>query len=214
MKKFGCISHQFWKKLSYLLKWNPTTVMFSFSGKQLLIFSKYHDHIVGENLQYLYMIISLFTITVSASYVLIALLETWMFNTTFFSVANLYVIPLTGVCFIYHTAFFIMLRINCFKKKLQKIPGILNFFSLVILCLLLFMFTGYFSLRDPLVIFINGAETSIFGLSMITFYYQSYFLVTMVLWVLSIMFILIGPLLVENDAFDNAVNKMCTIDCY
>ena len=178
----------FRKKLSYVLKWSPVSCVYSFSGTRLQLFSSYHEHILNENLQYIYMI----NTSLGISILLFHLLYVWLNQQIFdmkIDIQTYVALPLAVVSILYHGSVFILLKVNRLKKWIQKIAGLLNLVSLLVL----HFFLGSFFLRAKLALSSNSTTNPLslldarvtaaaFEGSVATFYFQNSFVISGFIW--------------------------------
>ena len=172
------------KKISALLKWSPLSCAYSFTGTRLDLFSTYHERILNKNLQYIYMIIACLTLSTSLLYAWL-LFAHQQLGRQFY-----YILPLSSACLVYHILLFAMLKVNCLRRKVQKVSGVLNIVSSLLLEVYLRSYVQFLSAsitgqaRNPLVSLVGGATIAIFEGTVATFYFQNSFVTTAVIWFL------------------------------
>ncbi len=201
------------RKTSYLLKWSPVSCVYSFSGTRLDLFSTYHEHILSKNLLYIYMI----NILLSLSIISLFLLYFWQRSSI---QLGFYMFMIASISIFYHATVFILLKVNCLKKKVQKFVGVLNLLSLCII----HIFLGYYVLflsstsNNSFVVFDSGVIIAAFEGSVVMFYFQNSFVMSFILWLILAAVTCVGYLLNVNQFTDEvapvvSIMHLCVCVC-
>ena len=169
------------RKVSYVLKWSPVSFVYSFSGTRLQLFSSYHEHILNENLQYIYMI----NTSLSISILFLYLFYIWLnqrISAMKVDVKTYCALSFVVASILYHALVFILLKVNGLKKWIQKITGLLNLVSFVVLHLFLGSRFLLNSSTSPLSMLDAGVSIAAFEGSVVTFYFQNSFVISSLIW--------------------------------
>lgn len=162
------------------------TCVISFTSVRLRIFSSFHQRILDHNLEYVYILISLLSLSVMLIHFIYSWLEDWMLN-TLHSKYN-YVLAFSLVNIIYHFSLFVMFKVNYLKMKIQNISGAFKLVSIILLHILLGYYTVVLSLArsssNSLTSLTIRVTNAIFETSVITIYFQNSFLMSVLLWVI------------------------------
>lgn len=197
------------EKISFFLKWNPLGCVYSgsISKKRLQIFSKFQQKVLAGNLQHVYMIVASYSLVILLVDIIYwAGLEENLRPTNF---RSLYVLGLSLANAGYHGLLFVLLRVKTLKKKILRIIGLLDAFSLF----LLQMFFGYhlvlLAANNSLITLTVGLAVAIFANSVTMLYFQDSFALSMFFWIAETSLACYGALSSANGRtanFDSVVS--------
>lgn len=164
------------QKLSYILKWSPAARCLPISHSHLQCFNIFYEGMLAEKYWVLYLFLAVLSIVVLA-----------VVNTVFYikpiSVGNLF--GLNIICagsIVYHSVLFVLFKIDGTRKVAQKYAFLCNLSSFIILVILTNGLSFYLSPNNP----INNVESTFILESIIViFFFQTSFVISTLLWVLS-----------------------------
>lgn len=165
---------------------------------RLSLFSIFYERILVESYQFLYLAFIILSLVVAMTTTIFFRLDAIFVGD---SPPPVFIIALpvaTGICFILHSAMYIFSKIKHTRKKFWKSAHILNILSFLILCVLVGLHNTYFSIGN----FLSSLETSfVFEGTVIIFYFQNSFFISISFWLLSISSTISISSLVYNGRF-------------
>lgn len=187
-----------WEKISNFLKWSPMTYVHSLQGVRLKMFGIFYERTLRDNvLPYIYIMNTLLSFSALILYIIYNWLDDAMLHTSkslLTSFSSVYIFSMSAINILYHLALLAALKVNCLKKKLGHIMGILHLISFITLHLLLSYFAILISFSSI------GVASAIFQSSVVTVYFQNSFLVSLFLWLVVTTLYSVGYLLAFSQS--------------
>ena len=185
---------EFCHKVQGIVDWSPASYFYSIPHNRINIFGHFQRKILYQNLQYLYVTVTLVSLSVLLSH--IAAVDLYLDD---YTLNEIIVDSLLGLLIIsYHCFLLFVLKVDSFKKRFYKILPILNVISYLLLRASVEKFAVQLSVGEVNVI-IEVLDSGI-----ITFYFQNSFALSFFFWSVSMGFSLIS---LKDDFINTTANS-------